>query len=247
MAIALGLYVETIDDYEGAPGQVSLVQAWAEADREPGVREMLAAGASGSSAPARSCCTRGSRRGELPAWIDVDAVTRGLPRPARRAAPPAHRGRRAPTGRPTCERRAAAMVELILLRPRRPSAGAGPLRRGRRDRRRRSIAADGARPDRPRADRPGRARVHPAARAHPDRAVAHPGALGLLAADPRRAGHPRRARAVPGGRRERPRRPDPARRRARSGLARAASPGRAGSTSSWAAAGTGPPTTRPRR
>jgi len=43
LAIAVALYVETIDDYDGDPGQVSLVQAWAEADREPGVREMLAA------------------------------------------------------------------------------------------------------------------------------------------------------------------------------------------------------------
>ena len=43
MAIAIDLYIETIDEYAGAPGQISLVQAWAEADREPGVREMLAA------------------------------------------------------------------------------------------------------------------------------------------------------------------------------------------------------------
>ena len=94
---------------------------------------------------------------------------------------------------------------------------------------------------------PADARVHPAARAHPDRAVAHPEPLGLLAADPRRAGHPRRAGAVPRGRRERPRRPDAAGRRARPGLAAAASPRRAACTSSWAAAGIGRPTTRPRR
>ena len=42
LAIAIRLYIETIDEYDGAPGQVTLVQAWAEADREPGVREMLA-------------------------------------------------------------------------------------------------------------------------------------------------------------------------------------------------------------
>ena len=87
--------------------------------------------------------------------------------------------------------------------------------------RRRSIAGHGPRPDRPRPDRAGRPRVHPAARAHADRAVAHPEPLGLLAADPGRAGHPRRAGTVPGGRRRRPCRPDAARRRARPGLAAA--------------------------
>src|SRR3954451_12902202 len=35
LAIAVGLFVETIDDYGGDPGQISLIQAWAEADREP--------------------------------------------------------------------------------------------------------------------------------------------------------------------------------------------------------------------
>jgi len=43
LAIAIRLYVETIDEFAGGPGQITLVQAWAEADREPGVREMLSA------------------------------------------------------------------------------------------------------------------------------------------------------------------------------------------------------------
>lgn len=42
MTIAIALYIETIDEYAGAPGQISLVQAWAEADREPGLRELPA-------------------------------------------------------------------------------------------------------------------------------------------------------------------------------------------------------------
>ena len=108
-----------------------------------------------------------------------------------------------------------AMVDL-LLGARSMTAGAPSTRRPSR---RRSIAPHGPRPDGPRSHRAGCARFHPAARAHPDRPVAHRGPLGLLAADPRRAGDPRRARALPGGRRERAGRPDAPRRRARSGVA----------------------------
>src|SRR5688572_2599805 len=59
--------------------------------------------------------------------------------------------------------------------------------------RRRSIAGHGPCPDGPRSDRSLRARVHAPARAHPDRAVANPRSLGLLAAHTRRAADPRAA------------------------------------------------------
>jgi AcrR family transcriptional regulator len=78
MAIAVRLFIETIDDYDGAPGQVSLVQAWAEADREPGVREMLAARRERLVGAGRYLIAQGIASGELPAWLDVDAVTRGF-------------------------------------------------------------------------------------------------------------------------------------------------------------------------
>jgi len=78
MAIAVGLYIETIDDYDGAPGQISLVQAWAEADREPGVREMLSARRERLVGAGRYLIAQGIASGELPAWLDVDAVTRGF-------------------------------------------------------------------------------------------------------------------------------------------------------------------------
>jgi AcrR family transcriptional regulator len=78
MAIAIRLYVETIDDYDGAPGQVSLLQAWAEADREPGVREMLAARRERLVGAGRLLIAQGIASGELPAWLDVDSVTRGF-------------------------------------------------------------------------------------------------------------------------------------------------------------------------
>ena len=78
MAIAIRLFVETVDDPTGAPGQVSLVQAWAEADREPGVREMLSARRERLVGAGRYLISQGVASGELPAWLDVDAVTRGF-------------------------------------------------------------------------------------------------------------------------------------------------------------------------
>ena len=78
MTIAIDLFIETIDEYEGAPGQISLVQAWAEADREPGVREMLAARRERLVAAGQLLLNQGIASGELPVWLDVDAVTRAF-------------------------------------------------------------------------------------------------------------------------------------------------------------------------
>jgi len=78
MAIAIRLYVESIDEYEDAPGQITLLQAWAEADREPVVREMLSARRERLVGAGRYILAQGVATGELPAWIDVDAVTRGF-------------------------------------------------------------------------------------------------------------------------------------------------------------------------
>jgi AcrR family transcriptional regulator len=78
LAIAIRLYVETIDEYDGAPGQVTLVQAWAEADREPGVREMLAGRRERLAGAGQLLLRQGVINGELPASLDVDAVTRAL-------------------------------------------------------------------------------------------------------------------------------------------------------------------------
>ena len=78
MAIAIRLYVEAIDEYEGAPGQITLLQAWAEADREPVVREMLSARRERLVGAGRYILAQGVATGELPSWLDVDAVTRGF-------------------------------------------------------------------------------------------------------------------------------------------------------------------------
>jgi AcrR family transcriptional regulator len=120
MAIAIDLYIETIDEYAGAPGQISLVQAWAEADREPGVREMLAARRKRLVGAGQMLLHQGIAAGELPTTMDVDAVTRAflamldgllLQRiEAARAYRPAE-----------LRRRAVAMLDLVL-------AAAGPSR-----------------------------------------------------------------------------------------------------------------------
>jgi AcrR family transcriptional regulator len=78
LTIAIALYVETIDEFDGAPGQASLVQAWAEAGREAGVREMLSARRERFVGAGHYLISLGVASGELPAWLDVDAVTRGF-------------------------------------------------------------------------------------------------------------------------------------------------------------------------
>jgi AcrR family transcriptional regulator len=113
MAIAIRLYVETIDEYDGAPGQVALVQAWAEADREPGVREMLAGRRERLAGAGQMLLRQGVVNGELPATLDVDAVTRGLL--ALLDGLMLQRIEAGDAYRPAdLERRATAMVELLL-------------------------------------------------------------------------------------------------------------------------------------
>ena len=113
LAIAIRLYIETIDEYDGAPGQVSLVQAWAEADREPGVREMLAGRRERLAGAGQLLLRQGVISGELPPWLDVDAVTRGF-----LALLDGRLLQRIEAGdayRPAdLERRASAIVELLL-------------------------------------------------------------------------------------------------------------------------------------
>jgi AcrR family transcriptional regulator len=121
LAIAIRLYVETIDEYAGAPGQVTLVQAWAEADREPGVREMLAARRERLAGAGQLLLRQGVISGELPAWLDVDAVTRGLL--ALLDGLMLQRIEAGDAYRPAdLERRAAAIVDLLL------GAGSSPTR-----------------------------------------------------------------------------------------------------------------------
>ncbi|MBI3747868.1 MAG: TetR/AcrR family transcriptional regulator [Chloroflexi bacterium] len=78
LRVAVELYVEAIDEYAGAPGQVSLIQAWAEVDREPGLLEMLTARRERLVGAAELLLRQGMASGEMPPWLDVDGVTRGF-------------------------------------------------------------------------------------------------------------------------------------------------------------------------
>jgi TetR/AcrR family transcriptional regulator, transcriptional repressor for nem operon len=75
---AVAYYVETIDEFEGAPGQVGLVRAWAEATEEPEVRDMLVRRRERLVGAAQLLLSEGVARGDLPSWLDVDAVARGF-------------------------------------------------------------------------------------------------------------------------------------------------------------------------
>jgi AcrR family transcriptional regulator len=120
MTIAIDLYIETIDEYAGAPGQISLVQAWAEADREPGVREMLAARRERLVGAGQMLLYQGIADGELPAWLDVDAVTRGLL--ALLDGLLLQRIEAGPAYRPAdLQRRAGAMLQLLLAAASKPA------------------------------------------------------------------------------------------------------------------------------
>ena len=75
---AAAYYVETIDEFDDAPGQVGLVRAWAEAGEEPGVREMLVRRRERLAGAAQLLLQEGIARGELPSWLDVDGAARGF-------------------------------------------------------------------------------------------------------------------------------------------------------------------------
>lgn len=78
LATAVAYYVETIDPAEGEPGQVGLIRAWAEGDVEPGVREMLVRRRERLVGAATLLLREGMARGDLPTWLDADAVARAF-------------------------------------------------------------------------------------------------------------------------------------------------------------------------
>lgn len=75
---ALAYFVETIDTFDGEPGQASLVRAWAEADAEPDVRDMLVRRRERLVGAAILLLQEGVTRGDLPAWLDVDDFARAF-------------------------------------------------------------------------------------------------------------------------------------------------------------------------
>ena len=94
LRIAIELYIETIDEYAGAPGQASLIQAWAEADREPGVRDMLARRRERLGRGGPDAAPPGRRRRRAAGVDGCRSREPRVPGPDGRAHAPAHRGGR---------------------------------------------------------------------------------------------------------------------------------------------------------
>jgi AcrR family transcriptional regulator len=111
--------VEPVDDRDGM--STFLVQAWAVADQEPAVREMLVRRREQLVTVTGMLIGEGIARGDLPDWIDVEAVSGGLSAMLdgllllRVEEGVAYR-------RVTAERRARAVAELLL------AAAASPVR-----------------------------------------------------------------------------------------------------------------------
>ena len=78
LATAVAFYIDSIDQApEGGPGLVTLVQAWAAAEGEPRLRDMLRRRRERLVGAGQLLLREGVARGELPAWLDVDATARG--------------------------------------------------------------------------------------------------------------------------------------------------------------------------
>lgn len=120
LAIAVRFFVDTIDVHSDAPGQITLVQAWAEADQEPGVREMLVRRRERLVAASQLLLQEGIASGDVPPWLDLDGTARAFSglldglMLQRIEAGDAYRAS-------DLERRARAMLEVLLAAgPRRP-------------------------------------------------------------------------------------------------------------------------------
>lgn len=71
--VAVGFFIDAIDP--GTPGSATyLVQAWAEAGQEASVRETLVRRREQIGAVGQILLREGVARGELPAWLDVEAL-----------------------------------------------------------------------------------------------------------------------------------------------------------------------------
>ena len=76
LAIAIGFFLDAVDEPNGGSGMASvLVSQWSRAEQEPQVREMLGRRRAQLEGAGRMLLVEGVARGELPAWIDVEALT----------------------------------------------------------------------------------------------------------------------------------------------------------------------------
>jgi AcrR family transcriptional regulator len=78
LAIAIGFFLDAVDDPNGAPGMASvLVSQWSRAEQEPQVRAMLNRRREQLMGAGQLLIREGIATGELPGWIDAEAVTAG--------------------------------------------------------------------------------------------------------------------------------------------------------------------------
>ena len=76
LAIAVAFFLDTVDAVDARPGQAPfLVQAWAEADQEPPVRDMLARRRQQIATVGEMLLSEGIARGDLPAWVDTAVLS----------------------------------------------------------------------------------------------------------------------------------------------------------------------------
>lgn len=78
LAIAVAFYLDAVDDPLGGPGMGSvLVAQWARAEHDEGVRAMLRRRREAVGMAGQLLVREGVATGELPGWIDVDALAAG--------------------------------------------------------------------------------------------------------------------------------------------------------------------------
>ncbi|MBF6605347.1 MAG: TetR/AcrR family transcriptional regulator [Chloroflexi bacterium] len=114
LRIGVRFYLDTVDGAVGGSASASLlVHAWAEAEQEPAVREMLSRRREQLVTVTRMLLAEGVAGGEIPAWADIDALAVGYAAMLdglsliRIEAGPRYR-------RSDAERQAGAMIDLLI-------------------------------------------------------------------------------------------------------------------------------------
>lgn len=114
LATGIAFFFDSVEPAGDRDGMSTfLVQAWAVADQEPAVREMLVRRREQLMTVTRMLLGDGMAKGDLPAWLDVESVAGGLSAMLdglllqRVEEGQAHR-------RSTAERRARSIAELLL-------------------------------------------------------------------------------------------------------------------------------------
>ena len=79
VAVALGYFFDQFEEQRAGRGSsVLMTQAWAEADADPAIREMLRRRRRDIVSSGALLLQEGVVRGELPAWLDVDGIAHAI-------------------------------------------------------------------------------------------------------------------------------------------------------------------------